>query len=335
MVAVWVDGKAAAWQEFAPYFDVLWIEQVYQIVHDDVDAVFVEVAVVAEGKQIELEALAFHELLIRHIGNVDGGKVWLASDWAKAGEFWAVEFDKVVVFRMFVIEGFENVRGVIGVIGDVLIAKQGQVFFFSGHGRAPFLVSEGRVGDTIGGKGCGTVDAGAALAARLVTAFVAGPGQFVRHAKLEADGHNVGFILIHKWRFDAQLMAGAFVDGSVHGVVEHWGAVGIGEASSIIGVSAVIDDLTIAAQRDAGSSGEKEAVAEWHIGADRCFSAGLFDLFGVAFFGNVFGGLLQKGAVAVLEDQAEVEKELFHAVMLSDCFGSFDFFAVFLTVRNG
>lgn len=54
VVAVGVDGKAAPGQEPAPYFDVLGLHELNQILHDDVDDILVEIAVVPEGKQVEL-----------------------------------------------------------------------------------------------------------------------------------------------------------------------------------------------------------------------------------------------------------------------------------------
>ena len=55
MVAVGIDGEAAAGKEFAPDFDVPGMEEVDQVVHDDIDAVFVEVSVVAEAEEVELQ----------------------------------------------------------------------------------------------------------------------------------------------------------------------------------------------------------------------------------------------------------------------------------------
>ena len=47
-----VDGDAAARGEFAEHLDVFRIHQCNQIFHDDVHAVFVEVAMVAEAEQV-------------------------------------------------------------------------------------------------------------------------------------------------------------------------------------------------------------------------------------------------------------------------------------------
>ena len=85
-------------------FDVFWIHQFDEVLHDDVDTVFVEVAVVSEAEQVELQALAFHHFMVGEIVDAYFGKVGLPCDGAEAGElkaledFWGVV---VAVFRGF------------------------------------------------------------------------------------------------------------------------------------------------------------------------------------------------------------------------------------------
>lgn len=54
-VAVRIDGNAAARGEFAPHFDIARFHDFNQIVHNDVDAIFVKVAMIAEAEQIQLQ----------------------------------------------------------------------------------------------------------------------------------------------------------------------------------------------------------------------------------------------------------------------------------------
>lgn len=63
----WIDADSSARHEDAPHFDVARIHQFPKVVEDYVHAVFMEVSVVAERKQIELEALAFHHFFTRDI----------------------------------------------------------------------------------------------------------------------------------------------------------------------------------------------------------------------------------------------------------------------------
>ena len=123
VIAVGVDRDAAARGELAPDLDVLGIHQADQILHDDVDAVLMEVAVVAEAEQIQLERLALHHARAGHIGDIDGGEVRLAGHRAQAGELRAVELDEIIVFRMLVGEGLEQFGRVVGRIGHLLGAQ--------------------------------------------------------------------------------------------------------------------------------------------------------------------------------------------------------------------
>ena len=122
VVAVRVDGEAAARQEFSPYFNVFGVHKCYQVFHDEVDTVFVEGAVVSEGEEVEFEAFAFHHFYIRYVGNGDGRKVRLSRYGAKARKFGAVKFNEVVVVLVLVFKDFQDFRVVFVGIGHVLIA---------------------------------------------------------------------------------------------------------------------------------------------------------------------------------------------------------------------
>lgn len=118
VVAVRVDGESAAWEEFAPYFDIAWMEKLDEVIHDDIHAVLMEIAVIAEAEKIELQGLAFHHVLIRNIGNINGRKVRLPRLRAEAGEFRTVEFDEIVTIRVLIRDAFQKLRiVVIGVLG--------------------------------------------------------------------------------------------------------------------------------------------------------------------------------------------------------------------------
>ena len=45
-----------------------------QIFHDNIDTVFVEISMIAEGEEIEFEALALYHLHIGDVGNADFSK---------------------------------------------------------------------------------------------------------------------------------------------------------------------------------------------------------------------------------------------------------------------
>ena len=105
VVAVRVDGEPAAGEKFAPYFDIAWMEKLDEVTHDDIHAVLVEIAVIAETEKIELQRFAFHHVLIGDIGNVNGRKVGLPRLRAETGEFRAVELDEIVTICVLIVAG--------------------------------------------------------------------------------------------------------------------------------------------------------------------------------------------------------------------------------------
>ena len=50
IVCVRIDGQTTAWRKLTPYLDVLWIHQLDEVFHDDIDAIFVKVPMIAETK---------------------------------------------------------------------------------------------------------------------------------------------------------------------------------------------------------------------------------------------------------------------------------------------
>ena len=50
IVCVWIDGQTTTRRKLAPNLDIFRIHQLYEIFHDDVDAVLVKVTVIAETK---------------------------------------------------------------------------------------------------------------------------------------------------------------------------------------------------------------------------------------------------------------------------------------------
>ncbi|MNV58168.1 hypothetical protein D3C71_1505280 [compost metagenome] len=50
VVAVRIDGDAAARREFAPHLNIARVHQGNQIIHDNVDTVFMEITMIAEAE---------------------------------------------------------------------------------------------------------------------------------------------------------------------------------------------------------------------------------------------------------------------------------------------
>ena len=118
-----VDADAAARGEDARYLKVLRGHQFDQVFHDDVDTIFVEIAVVAEREEVEFERFGLHHLLPRNVGYIDGGEVGLPRLGAERGELGTMESNQILVVRMFVYKSFEDFGSVVGGIRGVAVPQ--------------------------------------------------------------------------------------------------------------------------------------------------------------------------------------------------------------------
>lgn len=80
VVGVRIDGDTATWGKETSNLDVFGIHQFYEVLHDDVYAVFVEVSVVSEAEKIELETLALNHLDVRDIADAELREVRLSCN---------------------------------------------------------------------------------------------------------------------------------------------------------------------------------------------------------------------------------------------------------------
>lgn len=74
-----VDGDSSSWGEYAFDFEVPWVHKAYEVFHDDVYAVFVKVAVVAEAEEVKFEAFALDHVFAWYVVYDDGGEVGLSG----------------------------------------------------------------------------------------------------------------------------------------------------------------------------------------------------------------------------------------------------------------
>ena len=139
VVAVGVDGEASAGEEFAPDFDVPGMEEVDQVVHDDIYAVFMEITVIAEAEEVELQGFAFYHEISGNVGDVDGGKIGLPCLRAETGKFGTIKFDEIVAVFVFIGNSFQIVGVIVVFVAGVLIAQEGQLIqsFSFVHGLSP------------------------------------------------------------------------------------------------------------------------------------------------------------------------------------------------------
>jgi hypothetical protein len=79
----------------------------HEVVQNSVRDRFVEGALVPIGSKIKLERFAFDAQTIRHVIDVDPGKIGLTRDWANRSEIVRFEMNSVIPARRGIWESFE------------------------------------------------------------------------------------------------------------------------------------------------------------------------------------------------------------------------------------
>ena len=130
IVGVRMNSNAATRGEDTRHLDVARIHQLDQILHDDIDTILMEIAMIAEREQVEFQRLRLHHLHIRNVRDDDAGKIWLSCDRAEASKLWAIELHPIIILRMLIDEGLKHLRSVILLIYGLLVTQKGQGLFF-------------------------------------------------------------------------------------------------------------------------------------------------------------------------------------------------------------
>ena len=124
IVGIRVYTYASAGREETDYLNVLRIHETYEVLHDGVDAVLVEVAVVAEAEEVELETLRLNHAVVGEIADANLCEVGLPCDGTEACELGTVEAHPVVVVGVAVLEALEEVgvvvESVVGLAAELL-----------------------------------------------------------------------------------------------------------------------------------------------------------------------------------------------------------------------
>ena len=133
MVAVAIIGKrldadAATRVKQADNLEIFGIHQFHQVFHDDVDAILMEVAVVAEAEEIELQTLALDHAHAGDVVDDDVAKVGLARLGTQRGELGAIERHHILILGVLVLEGLEYIGAVVKLILCALVAQQRHAF---------------------------------------------------------------------------------------------------------------------------------------------------------------------------------------------------------------
>lgn len=116
IVGIRINGQTATRQEFAPNLNILRLQQLNQILHNDIHAVLMKITMIAEAEQIELQRLAFYQTLIWNVRNINRRKIRLPGHRTQAGELRTVELHEIIVAGMLVWEGLQNLRRIIAFI---------------------------------------------------------------------------------------------------------------------------------------------------------------------------------------------------------------------------
>ena len=78
---------------------------------------------------------------------------------------------------------------------------------------------------------------------------------------------------------------------------------------------AVVNDAAALAQRNTGRRGQKQAVAERHVRADRLFALCFPNLLRVTLLRYLLRRLAKQRTITVLKNLAEIQKNLLYAIM--------------------
>ena len=108
-----IDADAATRNENARYLDVFGLHQADEVFHDNVDAILVEAAMIAETEEVEFETLALHHSLVGKVVDANLSEVWLTRNGAKSRELRAVEAYPVIVLGMLVLESLQDFGSIV------------------------------------------------------------------------------------------------------------------------------------------------------------------------------------------------------------------------------
>ena len=133
IVGVWIDADTATWGEDARHLYIFRIHETDKVLHNDIDAILMEVAMIAEREEIEFQTLALHHLHIGHILYLYLCKVWLSGNRTERCELRTVEQYPVVILRMLVLKCLKYLWSIVLTIFSLLTKRLKVVFFAICH----------------------------------------------------------------------------------------------------------------------------------------------------------------------------------------------------------
>ena len=133
IVSVWIDADATTRSKDARHLNILRIHETDKIFHDDIYAILMKVAMIAEREEIKLQALALNHSHVWHILNLYLCKVWLTCNRTERSELWTVEQYPVVILWMFILKALKHLRSVVLTIFSLLTKRLKVIIFAICH----------------------------------------------------------------------------------------------------------------------------------------------------------------------------------------------------------
>ena len=130
IVSVWIDADTATWGEDTRHLNIFRIHETDKVLHNDIDAILMEVAMITEREEIEFQALALHHSHVWHILYLYLCKVRLSGNRTERSEFRTVEQYPVVILRMLVLKALKHLRSIVLTIFS-LLTKRLEVIIFA------------------------------------------------------------------------------------------------------------------------------------------------------------------------------------------------------------
>ena len=100
-------GDAAADEEVTGHLDPAWQAGSDQIVEDLIRDRLVEGTLIAVGPEVEFQRFGLQATLARDVLELEVCKIGLTREWTEACELGAIESNRVVPQRLWVLEGLE------------------------------------------------------------------------------------------------------------------------------------------------------------------------------------------------------------------------------------
>ena len=119
-----INSDAPARSENAFYFDIFRVHKLTKVLQDDVDAIFMKVAMVAKTEKVEFQTFAFNHALTRDIVDDYFREVGLPCFGTQRSELGASESDEILVVGVLVDKSFKHFGSILSRVFHSGVAKE-------------------------------------------------------------------------------------------------------------------------------------------------------------------------------------------------------------------